>query len=405
MPAMASNHFPFAVVLDLAFSGYGILRSLHSYQIPLIGFYNSKSLPESYTRLCDRKILFSGQQDLLNQLLRLSDNVNEKPVLILTTDSHVEFFIRNREALENRYLINMPDKEVVDLLLNKNKFAVFAKANNILIPQSMEVSSFEQAREVKNRLSFPVIVKPYKRTERWERSGYEKAYIVADYEKFIRMYESFSRVEDHFLVQQYIQGNDSNIEYCLTYFSKDSNCKMAFTGKKIRQWPVASGSTATTVPVENDFIRQETERIFKKLGYCGFGSIEYKRNDADNKYYLIEPTVGRLNQQEYVATLSGYNIPLAAYMDLTGISLVPREKKNLHVVYIDEIAEVCSTFVHFRRKLLTFSKWIMSLKGKRYYRFFNRNDVFVFGGLILDVFSRIFIFPGLRFRKPSTGIN
>jgi hypothetical protein len=43
------------------------------------------------------------------------------------------------------------------------------------------------------------------------------------------------------------------------------------------------------------------------------GSMEYKRDERDGRFYVIEPTVARTDYQEEVATLNGVNIPLAAY--------------------------------------------------------------------------------------------
>jgi predicted ATP-grasp superfamily ATP-dependent carboligase len=315
---------------------------------------------------------------LLQQLLKLSESLDKIPVLILTTDAYVEFYVKNRSALEGKFLMNMPDNETVDLLMNKNKFKDFARENGILIPRSCEVRNLADMEKLKGILRFPVIIKPYMRTNNWLASGFKKAYIIPDFEELMELYKTVSVAENYFILQEYIRGNDDHIEYCLTYFSGSGDCKIAFTGQKIRQWPVTTGSTATTIPKRNDWIRDETVRIFKALNYTGFGSIEYKKDEQDGKYYLIEPTVGRLNQQEYVATLAGYNIPLSAYTDLAGIEIRPREPENNTIVYIDELAEIQSVWVHFRRNHLTFSQWIKTLQGKRYYRYFNGDDLGVF---------------------------
>jgi len=386
---MADLNLPTVVVLDIAFAGYGALRSLAEYNIPLIGFYNSRIIPERYTQLCQRKIYFKNSEELLLKLIHLSDELPQKPVLILTSDFYVEFYVEYRKILSDKYLINMPDDRTVDLLLDKNNFSKYAEDHQILIPKSFKIGSLENINKCITQLRFPIIIKPHKRTEEWMHSHFKKAYIVHNYNELISLYEKFSVVESNFIIQEYIEGNDDQIEYCLTYFSAASECLMSFTGKKLRQWPVGTGSTATTIPVKNEFIRKETERIFKSVKYVGFGSIEYKHDARDDKYYLMEPTVGRLNQQEYVATLSGYNIPLIGYCDLTGIYINPVEQKQTNIVYIDEIAELFSVCVHFKRKLMSVFNWVKSLKGHRYYRFANTKDKLVYWGLFIKGLVRI----------------
>jgi predicted ATP-grasp superfamily ATP-dependent carboligase len=389
---MKPTEFPSVVVLDIGFSGYGVLRSLKKYQIPLIGFYGSKILPESYTRLCDRKIYFRDNDDLLLKLIDLAGSLPLKPVLILTTDHFVEFYVENRQELSARFLMHMPDDNTVALLMDKNRFSAYAKENDILIPRSLEVSSQAHIDELERALRFPVIVKPFKHTVEWSDAGFDKAYILETMPALTQFYSKVSGVGAKLIVQEYIEGNDDQVEYCLTYFSGTSECKMAFTGKKLRQWPVETGSTATTIPVDNEFVKNETIRIFKQLNYRGFGSIEYKYDKRDCRYYLIEPTVGRLNQQEYVATLSGFNIPLSGYCDVTGIDIQSNERINSNVVYIDEAAELLSTYVHLKRKRLTVSDWFKSIKGDRHYRYANWSDLGVLFGLIIKSFYMLFSF-------------
>ena len=46
--------------------------------------------------------------------------------------------------------------------------------------------------------------------------------------------------------------------------------------------------------------------------------MEYKRDHRDGQFYMVEPTVGRTDFQEEVATVNGINIPLAAYLHEVG---------------------------------------------------------------------------------------
>ena len=96
----------------------------------------------------------------------------------------------------------------------------------------------------------------------------KKAYIVQDANQLDELYKMVSSVESYLIIQEYIEGGDDHIEYCLTYFSKNSECLIAFAGKKIRQWPVSTGSTATTQPIENEWMKKETIRIFKAVNYA-----------------------------------------------------------------------------------------------------------------------------------------
>ena len=68
------------------------------------------------------------------------------------------------------------------------------------------------------------------------------------------------------------------------------------------------------------------------LEYRGLGSMEYKRDPRDNKYYMIEPTVGRADLQSGIADINGLNIPLIAYFDILGLSENVHTKKKKKAV-------------------------------------------------------------------------
>src|SRR4029077_557792 len=90
----------------------------------------------------------------------------------------------------------------------------------------------------------------------------------------------------------------------------------------ICQWPPLVGGTASCVsaPAVRDELIALTDAFFERVGFVGLGSMEYKRDIRDGRFYMVEPTVGRTDYQEEVATLNGVNIPYAAYRAEIGYS-------------------------------------------------------------------------------------
>ncbi len=385
------------VVLDLNFAGYGIVRSLAPYGIPVIGFYTHGFLPESHTRLCTKKIRYQGESDLIEKLHQLLDRLTTKPVLILTTDYYVCFFLNNRKFIEENFLIQLPSNNVVRLLLDKVQFSEYAVKNDILIPRCELLFKEEDLERITENLEFPVILKPHNRIPRWTKAGLPKAFHLHHIDDVRRIYREISTIEPRLLLQEWVPGKDSNLHYCLTYFTVKNDCMAAFTGIKIRQWPVGTGSTATTAPIENPYVFDKTCEIFRGLDYRGFGSVEYKRHEINGKYYLIEPTVGRLNQQEYVATVNGINLPLRCYNYITGSDIeeiLPPRKK---IIYMDELYEISSVWVHFKERIISPKEYFKSIKGAIKYRYANIKDPFVFLGILLKAMAIIIKkWPGLE---------
>jgi predicted ATP-grasp superfamily ATP-dependent carboligase len=164
----------------------------------------------------------------------------------------------------------------------------------------------------------------------------------------------------------------------LTYFNENTECLASFTGVKIRQWPVGTGSTASTKPTTNPSIKKQTIQILKALHYCGFGSIEYKKHAINGIYYIMEPTVGRPNKQSYLATVNGINMPLIAYESLTGLTFDHPDHESLPVTYIDEWADLASSLIHLKKGKIRIRDYVNSVRGRKSYRFFNIGDLRVF---------------------------
>jgi len=99
----------------------------------------------------------------------------------------------------------------------------------------------------------------------------------------------------------------------------------SFVGRKLRSWPPRIGGTASCIsaPEHHDELSDMTSIFFRQVGFVGMGSMEYKRDSRDGRFYMVEPTVGRTDFQQEVATVNGVNIPFAAYCEETGAALPP----------------------------------------------------------------------------------
>ena len=100
-------------------------------------------------------------------------------------------------------------------------------------------------------------------------------------------------------------------------FSCDRRGKLLglFPGRKLVCSPPAIGNTAVCVPAPEvaDELVAPTMQFIDRLGYRGLGSLEFKRDRRSGRSLIIEPTVGRTDWQEELATLCGVNLPLITY--------------------------------------------------------------------------------------------
>ncbi len=274
--------------------------------------------PFAHSRIAARRILLQNDLDLVETLLKLRETFDDQPVLLLTSDRHVLEVSEAGETLSRIYRHSVPPPSVVRPLIDKVAFLERAKEMGILVPRSVVVQEQAKAGEIARRLSFPLVVKPYLRHA--QRVDAEKD--LTEYLESLEP-ENWSSV----LAQEWIPGGDDQIFCCFAVLDEQSRTLGAFTLQKIRQWRPRSGTTSLCRSVVDPEVREEGIRILEGLSVTGFGSVEFKRHSEDGRLYLMEPTVGRFNQQIALARAAGVNLPAMLVAHLLGRTTPPIEER------------------------------------------------------------------------------
>lgn len=318
---MSGAQSPAAVVLGLGLNGLGIVRSLAKATFPLAihAFDSDLGQPGAYTRYATKHP--SPPLDspgLIETLVAFGRQQATPPVLFITQEKTADLVSAHRDALEPYFRLLLPPHDVLTRLMNKTTFHACAHAAGFPVPHTVTLHApddLEQARD----MPLPCILKPAQRDAAYERQ-FKKAYKVATFAELARLTTTILPVTSPLIVQEWIEGDDAAIFFCLQFRSAENVALAHFTGRKIRSWPPAVGGTAscTAAPDADPVLRPLTDRFFAATGAVGFVSMEYKLDARSGGFLMVEPTVGRSDHQEEVATLNGVNIPLAAYAHLTG---------------------------------------------------------------------------------------
>ena len=91
----------------------------------------------------------------------------------------------------------------------------------------------------------------------------------------------------------------------------------------------------------------------------------------------MEPTIGRFNQQFYLATANGFNIASYYYYDLSKIPLkIKLDIKNdkSDIIWINDFSELQSAYHYIRNGNLSMLNWIRFLLRKKKFALFNIHD-------------------------------
>lgn len=323
-----------AVVVGADTCGLGIARSLGLGGVSVIIADTDKWHPGMHSKYVRPSIMreLSGP-GLVEALLALRSRLDHSPVLFLTSDPQYQTVSEHRDRLASAFRFPLPDHRCVCDLLHKAHFHRIAETHGFPVPRTIIISAAGHLARLAS-LQYPAVIKPGMK-ESFFRNLAPRATRVASHEQAEAICRAVLPTE--VIVQEWIEGNDSDIYFCLQYRGRNATLISVFTGRKIRCWPPGTGSTAscTAAPEVAPILEPLTSAFFDTTGFVGLCSMEFKRDDRTGAFLMIEPTVGRADFQEEIATLNGVNIPLAAFRHEVGLPPPPVEPPGRPVTWHD----------------------------------------------------------------------
>jgi predicted ATP-grasp superfamily ATP-dependent carboligase len=231
--------------------------------------------------------------------------------LFADSDFFVTFIATHREALAAHYLFNVTDDLTLQLITNKYQTDRVARAAGVRTPSTLKLSASDSAAAVADAIGFPCIIKPQ---DSFSRPFPGKNQIANDATELDAFLHRYPELKEHVILQEIIPGRESNIFQCTGYVGRHTPTRL-FTMQKIHQYPPGYGTTALGRSASIPALIASTERLLKHIGYTGFASVEYKRSDKDDQFYLIEINP-RLPWYNALFLTCGTNFPYLAYADL-----------------------------------------------------------------------------------------
>ena len=366
------------VVLGLGPTGLGAVRSLDKSSlrdVRVIGVYESLREVGAYSRLCDERYYCEGfgSLKLIDNLIELGRKFSVRPILILTDDRSVMLVSRNRDRLGPYYDFLLPSNDVVELLVDKTRFALYASRNGFSVPKTWVINDRDDLEKASSQVRFPCFLKPKYRDGQWLKMVFPKGFRSENSDELMALYEKIQSVEQHYVLQEWIQGPDSELYFCQVLFDNDARCIASFTCNKLRQWPTEAGVTSMAEPAHCTEIERETIRLFESLQMKGLGAVEFKHDARDGRYKIMEPRIGRVGTTSETATANGVNFPELLYSYLTKKN-IPKKPLRHPVRWIQEEDDVQSCLHLIRSGKLSLSEMARSYAGPKCLALFSWKD-------------------------------
>ena len=370
------EHMPTAFVLHMGPNGLGVTRSLAREGVPVVGVDFVPKAPGFFSRYCKPLLCPDPTTDpdgALELLLKEGERLPEKGVLYACSDMFVLFVSRNRRALSEHFRLMISPEEVLEGMINKRR--LYDEAERIGTPYSRTFypNDWSDLEDIKDRIIFPAFIKPYY-SHLWSSRFNNKGFVVKNYQEVVERYKLVFPSGLDAMIQTIVQGPESNIVTVSTYIGKKGEPFGAFVWQKIRQCPKDFGVGSLTKSIHDDSLSSEALKFFREIGYRGVGSLEFKRDERDGEFRLIELNA-RTWLQNVQATYSGINFPMIQYLDLLERPIEPIRDYKDGVRWFDSIGDLESYWAYRRSGSLSFGDWVGSWLGSECHARFAWDDI------------------------------
>ncbi len=360
----------------------GIARSLGRVGIDVY-LAGHKKTRTSYSRYIKKCFTFpeleSPDSEQLEALIKIAKEFQNPLVIYPTGDTTLRFISSHRQQLEPYFNHFLCEQELIETIQNKSTFSKLAAETGVSVPLTYIPSSLEDLKK-NNDLTFPVIVKPQYR-DVWTSpktievlKGEVKGKKILTHRELLELYQALPEDSRKIVIQEYIEGPDSNFYSVYAYIDKNYNLVGVSANQKIRIYPRnCGGGTFTKACHEQDVIDFGID-VLSRLKYRGYGMVQLKRRQNGNGFAVFEVNC-RFGAGNQVQAESGANFPLAAYQEALGKKPdhIGQPKSKLRWVELE-----CDWDAFRERQEtgeLTFLAWVKGYIGKNSYCFFALDDL------------------------------
>jgi predicted ATP-grasp superfamily ATP-dependent carboligase len=235
-----TQYTPSTLVIGGGPNGLGVMRSLGRNGINVFALVDDASNVAIYSKYCKGFATFpqveADYQMLQRSLMALEKRFTGRVYLHPTGDLSVLNIAKmiDHNRLSPKYVTALPDKEVIETLVNKKKFYRSLTEHRVPHPHTLYVDDDDFKRKLRE-IRFPVFVKP-SISHQFMRIFRGKKGFVATTERELHTYlKLMTRHHLEAVVQQIIVGPSKNNVSICGYFDKNSKPMILVARQRVRQ--------------------------------------------------------------------------------------------------------------------------------------------------------------------------
>lgn len=351
---------PLAIVIGCHVNGYGAIRSLALKGFRIIAMhYDERAAFAQASRFVEVGVQVpdprTAEKDFIDFLVRHAHRW-KNAMIVETNDDIALALSRNKPALQPHYRLLTADWDVLRKLIEKSETYAAARECGVPYPGTFTPQSLDDVDELRDQIPFPCILKPVV-GHAFAHQFRCKNFRINDQSELQETFNLCHQAGHEMIIQEIIPGPDSNIYQCALYMDASGVARAMFVVRKLRQNPPKFGVARVAIshaPIKQ--ITEASESILRHIGFSGIAHVEFKLDERDNTFKLIEIN-GRVSRSNWLATYCGVNLPWIAWQDLQCAPADPTPEYEHDVYWIDAIEDIRNSFQHRNEENLSLADY------------------------------------------------
>lgn len=341
----------------------GAMRSAGRLGVPVfLAHYARRSPLDRSCYNCGSLVLplDRGASGTLEVLLEFGSQ-HRAAVLLAVDDASAMFVEDHRGALADAFLLPQQRSGLARALADKRRMHQLCREHGVATALTTYPQSEADVLEYATAAAFPVVAKRIDASLPIDTPA-PNVIVARGREDLLAACRRMGSAQAaNLMLQEYIPGAPEANWMFNGYFDKHSECRVSFTGVKVRQAPAAAGATTLGVCRANPLLARSTERFMQAIGYRGIVDIDYRLDARDGQYKLLDvnPRIG--SSFRLFVGMNGVDVLQAMYFDLTGRG-APAAAQQEGRRWLVEPQDLQSSLTYVKHGDLTVRDWLSSLR-------------------------------------------
>jgi predicted ATP-grasp superfamily ATP-dependent carboligase len=293
-------------------------------------------------------------------------------VVLACSDAGLQVLTRHRAALLRRFRLDASDPVAQLAVLDKLTTYEHALAAGVPTPGFWDIETAEQVDALRDGVAFPVMVKP-RLSHLFEARFGRKHVVVDSFDALRAAVRAAHAAGTAVLLMEYVPGGDDKLCSYYTYLDDRSEPLFHFTKRIIRRYPAGMGAACYHVTDWVPEIVPLAGRLFKRVGLRGLANVEFKLDDRDGRYKVIECNA-RFTASNCLVSASGVNLARFVYSRIVGLPAPAMDGYRRGVRLWEPLRDLAA-FAELRRAgRLSLPRWAASVLHRQTFPYFRWSD-------------------------------